>query len=191
MAHILPREKPCIRNIFLYSTQSSIKLVMKSFPLTLIGLFFLQLLYSQAVVPYTTCPDVNIAIARAGTNSDITNPYFLYNVNQLTGAMSQVAGAGFKDPLNTSQNLQVNAVGVNKKDGFIYGLAYDGSVSTARFVRLDKNYGATSFGNIAPPVSATGPISFVNSAAGEMDTSGNYYFTASTASPTAPAPTLD
>ena len=164
---------------------------MKFFTLAISLLFITIFGYTQALVPYTTCPDVTIAITRAGTNADITNPYFLYNVNQSSGVMTQVAGAGYKDPSSPASNIQINAVGVNKKDGFIYGLVYDGTVTTARFVRLDKNYGVTSFGNIAPPVSPTGPLSFVNSAAGEMDTSGNYYFTASTAMSTNPSPTLD
>ena len=164
---------------------------MKFLPLTIISLFFLHLSNGQAVSPYTTCPDVNISIARAGTNADITNPYYLYNVYQVTGAMTKVPGNGFKDPSSPTQNLQINAIGLNKKDGYIYGLVYDGSVSTARFVRADKNYGVTSFGNIAPPVSASGPVSFVNSAAGEMDSSGNYFFSATTASVTNGIATLD
>lgn len=161
------------------------------FPLTIFLLLFNYIGQSQAVSPYTTCPDVNIAIARAGTNATTTNPYFLYNVNQITGVMTLVPGAGFKDPAAPTTNLQVNGIGVNTKDGYIYGLGFDGTTSTGRFVRLDKNYGVTSFGNIAPPTSLTGLMSYVNSQAGDLDTAGNYFLTAYTANATATVPMLD
>jgi hypothetical protein len=61
---------------------------MKAF-LLFLGISFIQLTaFSQATHPYTNCPDVDIAIVRAGTNANVTNPYFLYNVNQTTGAMT-------------------------------------------------------------------------------------------------------
>lgn len=163
----------------------------KLLPLIVCSLLFNFSSRAQAVSAYTNCPDVNIAIARAGDNSATTNPYFLYNVNQTTGAMTLVPGAGFKDPANPSSNLQVNAIGVSKKDGFIYGLTFDGTVSTGRFVRLDKNYGVTSFGNIPSPSSSSGTVGIVNSAAGETDTAGNYFFTGATVNPVLPNPTLD
>ncbi len=54
---------------------------MKAF-LLFLGMSFIQLTaFSQATHPYTNCPDVDIAIVRAGTNANVTNPYFLYNVN--------------------------------------------------------------------------------------------------------------
>lgn len=137
-------------------------------------------LFSQAIVPFTTCPDVNVAVVRAGTNADITNPYSIYSVNTATGAMTLLPGGPLLNPADHSIKMQINAVGLNTTDGFLYGLAFEGSVNTARFVRFDKNYGVTAFGNIAPPTSATGPFSFVNSAAGDCDRANNYYFSAFT-----------
>ena len=139
-----------------------------------------------------SCPDADIAIVRAGTNADITNPYFLYNVNQSTGAMTLVPGGPYKDPLAPMQNLQVNGIGVNRKDGFIYGIAFNGTPTTpsviTRFVRLDAGYNVTDLGIIPPPV-GPGMIGIVNPAAGEMDTAGNYYFSAFTIT-ASPTPTI-
>ena len=163
---------------------------MKAF-LLLLGITIIQSnIFSQATNPYTNCPDVNIAIVRAGTNANVTNPYFLYNVNQSTGAMTLVPGGPYKDPANTTQNLQINGIGVSRKDGFIYGLAFDGTTTTARFMRLDGNYGVTDLGAIPSPASGTGLVGIVNPAAGDMDTSGNFYFSAFTFNPT-PTPTFD
>ena len=156
---------------------------MKKFltPLLIIGLTIINnSLFSQATVPFTTCPDVNVAVVRSGTNADITNPYSIYNVNTFTGAMTLIPGGPLLNPSNPAIKMQINAVGLNTTDGFLYGLAFEGSVNTARFVRFDKNYGITAFGNIAPPTSATGPFSFLNSAAGDCDRSNNYYFSAFT-----------
>jgi hypothetical protein len=130
---------------------------------------------------YTTCPDVDIAVARPGTNADINNPYTLYNVNTTTGVFSQVFGGPYKDPADLTKNLQVNAIGLSKKDGFIYGLTNQSTITTTRFLRLDRTYGVTSIGLIPSPTSPTGTLGFVNSAAGDVDTAGNYYFTAATA----------
>ena len=90
-------------------------------PILSIFLFTQSESFSQALHPYRNCPNVNIAIVRAGTNADINNPYFLYNVNQATGAMTLVPGGPYLDPSNPSANLQVNGIGVNRVDGFIYG----------------------------------------------------------------------
>ena len=164
--------------------------MVKLLPLSAILLLSSIIGFSQATTPYTTCPDATIAIVRSGTNSDTQNPYYLYNVNNSTGAMTQVSGGPYKDPANPSQNLQVNAIGLSTKDGYIYGLTNDPTVTTTRFLRLDRNYGVTVIGNIPSPSSPTGSIGIINSAAGEVDQSGNYYFTAFTANPGSPPGTL-
>jgi hypothetical protein len=58
------------------------------------------------ITPFTNCPDVDVAIVRAGTNADITNPYFLYNVNNTTGAMTLVPGGPYKDPANPTRTYK-------------------------------------------------------------------------------------
>ncbi|HEX7844910.1 MAG TPA: T9SS type A sorting domain-containing protein, partial [Chitinophagaceae bacterium] len=127
---------------------------------------------------------------RAGTNADVTNPYFLYMVNQVTGAMTLVPGGPYKEPSDPTQNLQVNGIGVNRKDGFIYGMATQGTnMLTVRLMRLDSTYKAVDLGVIPPPATGAGMLSIINSAAGDMDTAGNYYFSAFTVNPT-PAPAI-
>lgn len=138
---------------------------------------------SQAILPFTGCPNTSIAVVRAGTNTDITNPYFMYTVNTGTGAMTVIPGGPLLGPGAPSANLQVNGVGLNRVDGFLYGLTFDGTSNTARIVRIDRNYGVTLTPNIAPPSSATGIYGFVNPTAGDCDRLNNYYFTGFTANP--------
>ncbi len=159
-------------------------------PILSMMLFTQTKIFSQASNPYSNCPDVNIAIAREGTNAVVTNPYFLYNVDQNTGAMTLVPGGPYKDPSNPSANLQINGVGVSRKDGYIYGLAFDGTTTTARFMRLDSTYGVTDLGAVPSPASASGLVGIVNPAAGDMDINGNFYFSAFTFNPS-PVPTFD
>ena len=49
----------------------------KILPFCAIALLFSFKSKSQASSPYTTCPNVSIAIARAGLNADVNNPYFM------------------------------------------------------------------------------------------------------------------
>lgn len=158
----------------------------KLLPLITAVLLFTVETQSQAVDPFTTCPEVNVAVVRSGMNADIQNPYYIYTVNTTNGTFTQLPGGPLRNPENPVQNLQVNGIGVNTIDGYMYGLASEGSVNTARFVRFDKRYGVTLFGNIAPPTSLTGPLSFINFAAGDVDRNNNYYFTAFTASSNGP-----
>lgn len=164
---------------------------MKRF-LLILGILLMtrEQLFAQANDPYNECPAVNIAIVRAGGNAAVTNPYYLYNVNTITGTMTQVSGGPYKDPVNPALNMQVNGIGVNRKDGYIYGLASDGTITTARFVRMDKSYGVTDLGSIPSPASGTGLLGIVNPAAGAMDTAGNFYFSAFTINPL-PVPSFD
>jgi hypothetical protein len=41
---------------------------------------------------------------------------------------------------------------VNKIDGLIYGMAFEGSLNTARFVKTDAAYNVTLMGVIQPPL---------------------------------------
>jgi Secretion system C-terminal sorting domain len=131
--------------------------------------------------PLAVCPNVNIAVARAGLNKDTLNPYYIYSVNSTTGAISLYPGGPLLDPANPAKNLQVNAIGVNPNDCFVYGLVYQGNLATAAFAKFNYNYDVTLFGNVPSPTSTTGSLAFVNSGAGDVDKSNNYYFSALTA----------
>ncbi|MES2431178.1 MAG: T9SS type A sorting domain-containing protein [Bacteroidota bacterium] len=139
-------------------------------------------------VPYVGCPNGNFAVARAGNNSGIFNPMSIYTIATATGTPSLLSGP-IKDPANPLLNLQVNGVGVNSVDGYLYGLnaglpSVDLSLPfrpSIPFYRIGINGVAEQVGIIkAPkaPVAAPSNASIINSAAGEFDQLGNYYFTA-------------
>ncbi len=154
---------------------------------------------SALLLPSATfvCPSSNIAIVRAGTNSNDTNPISLYTVDGITGATSFLSGP-ILDPSGLTTNLQVNGLGLNSSDGYLYGL---NSSSTAiltfnnglPFYRVGADATAVQIGNVPGP--AINPMagetqSIVNAAAGDVDRSNNYYFTAATAIATFLPPTL-
>ncbi len=136
--------------------------------------------WTQATQPFTGCPGVSLALVRAGINANTSNPFYMYEVNTVTGAFTQLAGGPYKDPQDPSQNLQANAIGVNPQDGFVYGLSTEATVTTSRLLRLDKAYGTTNLGYLPSPASPLGQIGIINSAAGDMDAAGNYWYTGAT-----------
>lgn len=159
-------------------------------PAAIILLFYTSS-HSQATLHFTTCPNVNVGVVRAGTNADVQNPYYIYSVNTSTGAVTQFPGGPLLNPAAANQNLQVNAVGVNTADGFMYGLETETTGSNPKFVRFDYGYGVTMLGGVVPPTSPTGFLGIVNTAAGEMDRSNNYYYTGVTVNLTPGGYSLD
>src|SRR5882757_6413236 len=132
---------------------------------------------------FTGCPNNNVALVRDGNNNAETNPYYIYNVNTATGT----AGAGTGPILNPADgtNLQLNGIGLNTIDGFLYGIQ-PGSVSNPAqgltnrpFYRVGSNAVAEQVGTLLLPSFQPGEnIGAINAAAGEMDNGGNYYFSA-------------
>jgi hypothetical protein len=176
-----PAPAPLNASVIKLSTPNHQNSMRKNLLFSVLALLFSFHAFSQAVMPYAACPDAGIAIARAGLNANTTNPFYLYDVNATTGAAMQVPGGPYKHPMAPAQNLQVNAIGVNRMDGFIYGLSADNTITSARLLRLDKNYGVTDLGVLPPPASLPFQIGVINTAAGDMDDEGNYWFTAATA----------
>jgi len=153
----------------------------------LLSLFvYIKLFSSAQPIPFTGCPGNNVAVLRAGNNSAVTNPLSIYDVNSLTGSFSLRSGP-ILDPSNPAVNLQVNGLGLNSLDGFLYGINSNSTANLTTntpvpFYRLGANSVAVQTGNLPGPVLAAGETqSFVNPAAGEIDKSGNYYFTGATA----------
>ena len=129
--------------------------------------------------PFVGCPDNNVAVVRQGDNSGTTLPLSIYNVNGTDGSTSLLSGP-ILNPANGT-NLQINAVGLNTVDGFLYGLTANGASTTSNFYRIGANAVAEQVGIMPAPPSGTATfpntaLSFVNTAAGEMDLMGNYYF---------------
>jgi len=156
---------------------------MKIILLALSFVCSLGISYGQASSPFTGCPGVTIAIARPGINAYNNDPVTFYSLNTATGVTTALGGGPLKNPANTANNIDINAVGLNKADGYLYGMN-PGVTATPDFYRMGSNYSIEQIGKLlAPPPSFNGTSSvtgIVNSVAGEFDNLGNYYFTAVT-----------
>jgi hypothetical protein len=131
-------------------------------------------------IAFTSCPNANVAVARPGYNTYNGEPVNIYNVDTTTGAATVLPGGPLLET-NTNKNMDLNGVGLNSSDGFLYGIRDTGTALTAKAMlyRVGANYGVQSLGTIAPPALLAGETgSAVNPAAGAFDTNGNYYFTA-------------
>src|ERR1700761_3083080 len=129
---------------------------------SLLSVFFLSSMAQPMPQPiaFTGCPNNNVAVVRDGNNSAETNPYYIYNINTTTGT----AGAGTGPILNPSDgtNLQLNGLGLNTLDGFLYGIQ-PGSVSNPAqgltnrpFYRVGANAVAQQVGNLVLPSPQSG-----------------------------------
>jgi len=122
----------------------------------------------KVLVPFENCPDVSVAVTRPGFNST-DSPYQIFLIDEF--GTVQASGK----PIH----LQINAFGLNNKDGFLYGLHETADLTKPFFTRVDK-FG--NFENISrltpPPLDASHNLSIINTVAATMDGSDNYYFTA-------------
>jgi len=121
----------------------------------------------KPLVAFDNCPGVSVAITRPGINSTMS-PYQIFLIDE----------AGNLQPSGNPINLQINAFGLNNKDGFLYGMHESSNVTDPFFTRVDKNGNFVDIGKLtAPPGSAT-KAGIINTAAATMDGKDNYYFTA-------------
>lgn len=137
---------------------------------------------------FVGCPNVNTAILRSGTNTPNTGPISIYTVNTTTGTPSLLSGP-ILDPANTSQNLQINGIGLNTIDGFLYGINSGTPtipfsfpiVPAMPFYRLGSDAVAQQLGTLSgPAVAGVENSSIVSAAAGETNLTGTYFFSAAT-----------
>ncbi len=132
---------------------------------------------------FTTCPNANVAVVRSSGSS--SNPVSIYDVNSTTGASTLLSGP-ILDPSSASTNLQINGIGLNEVDGFMYGMFSDepatlSTVPTTPYYRLGANAQAVQLGTLTgPPFTAGDNGSFVIPNAGEFNQTGTYYFPAVT-----------
>ena len=123
--------------------------------------------------PFSGCPGVALAITRPGNNSAITNPVSIYNIDTASGAATFVSGP-IIDVVNPSANLQVNGLGLNTMDGYLYGLNSTGPTTLSltpatAFYRIGANAVAIELGTLSGPAPiAPDNASAVNFAAGEV-----------------------
>lgn len=122
---------------------------------------------ATALVPFTGCPGVSVAITRPGINSTVA-PYHIYTITN-AGAI-QATG----NPITQ----QMNAFGLNSKDGFLYGMHESINFLNPWLSRVDKNGTVVDLGRLSPPAGSGLSLGIVNTAAATIDNKDNYYFTA-------------
>ena len=138
--------------------------------------------FAQVTVPFTGCPNESLAIARSGSNNYAGESVNFYHVNAVTGSSVIIAGGPLKDPANTAVNMDINGVGLNMADGFLYGIQ-PGTTSTPNFYRMGSNYSIEKIGSLPVPeplVSLGENMGIINAAAGEFNTTNAFYYTAVT-----------
>ncbi len=131
-------------------------------------------------IAFTGCPNVNLIVARPGYNSYNNEPLSMYNLDTATGAATLIPGGPVKDQ-STNVNIDLNGIGLNAQDGFVYGIR--DSINTARtaqtaiLYRVGSNYGSYTLGTLpAPALSGVENLAVVNPSAGTFDDQGNYYY---------------
>jgi hypothetical protein len=118
--------------------------------------------------PFVGCPGLSLAITRPGINSG-TDPYQVYQINANNGNIR---------PMGHPINLQINGFGLNRKDGFLYGMHESSDIFGPSFARVDSNGDYIDLGILTPPDGSGNQVGIINTAAATMDGSDNYYFTA-------------
>lgn len=118
--------------------------------------------------PFKGCPGLALAITRPGINSTVA-PHQVYKINPANGAIQ---------PVGHPINLQINAFGLNNKDGFLYGMHEVADIFGPTLARVDSNGDYVDLGKLTPPPSSGSRVGIINTAAATMDGKDNYYFTA-------------
>lgn len=171
--HLLPSKTAGFK--FIHLSITHMKLFSTSLAFALSAMLISPRLKAQSITPFTTCPATTLAVARGGGNVYSNEGVSFYNINPSTGVGTLIPGGPLKNPQFPVLNFDMNAVGVNSNDGFLYGI---NPGLTPRFYRMGSNYGIQQLGVLAAPSVNFPLFSFVNSAGGGFDNTGNYYFTA-------------
>jgi len=117
--------------------------------------------------PFTGCPGVSVAITRPGFNAS-TAPFHIYLIDS----------GGAITPSGNPIDLQINGLGLNTTDGFLYGMHESSNVANPFLTRMDKNGNFENLGTLLAPATAPFHVGLINTAAGTNDDKDNYYFTA-------------
>ena len=119
----------------------------------------------KPLVPFENCPGVSVAITKPGFNNS-TSPYQIFLIDR----DGNVQSSGH--PIN----LQINAFGLNNKDGFLYGLHESSNLSDPFFSRVDKNGDYIDIGKLTGPPNSDSQVGIINTAGATMDGRDNYYY---------------
>jgi hypothetical protein len=127
---------------------------------------------SQAVTPFTGCPDTYVISFKDGTGCTQA-PYNFFTMD-IDG---NITASPF---FTTSDTTEINGFGINKADGFFYGNIYtrvgNSSPCTfyqSRFIRLDANGLQDTLGILKPPAGGT-----VSNALGTVTSDDKFIFLA-------------
>jgi len=115
--------------------------------------------------PFTGCPGVSVAITRPGLNAS-TAPFHIYLIDS----------AGAITPSGNPIDLQINGLGLNTTDGFLYGTHESSNVADPFLARVDKNGIVENVGTLLAPSTTPFHVGIINTAAGTNDDKDNYYF---------------
>ena len=118
--------------------------------------------------PFDGCPGLALAITRTGINNT-GGPFHIYKIKPANGAIT---------PMGHNINLQINAFGLNNKDGFLYGMHEVSNVFGPTLARVDSSGDFVDLDTLAPPPASGNSVGIINTAAATMDARDNYYFTA-------------
>jgi len=111
-----------------------------------------------------------LAITRPGINST-GGPHQVYTIDPSNGNIQ---------PVGHPIDLQINAFGLNVKDGFLYGMHEVSNVFKPTLARVDSNGDHVDINTLSPPTTVGSRKGLINTAAATMDGNDNYYFTAVT-----------
>lgn len=116
------------------------------------------------------CPGLALAITRPGINST-GGPHHIYTIKPSNGDIQ---------PVGHPIDLQINAFGLNTRDGFLYGMHEVADIFNPTLARVDNNGDYVDINTIPLPATTGSRKGLINTAAATMDGNDNYYFTALT-----------
>lgn len=165
---------------------------MKKYILFIPFLFFANTIFAQ-ITPFIECPNINLRFYRSGLHSDPFLGTVMAAFNPNSGKYDSIITYRFGNGCNSRYSLDLNAIGLNTEDGFLYGLRYgnatlnyltittDPKNYNVEFYRAGKNGKVEPLGDINhPPLVSGENLSTINTTAGDIDFSDNYFFIAKT-----------
>ncbi|XZF16490.1 T9SS type A sorting domain-containing protein [Chitinophagaceae bacterium MMS25-I14] len=144
-------------------------------PLLAAGAAMCTVLSASGQTPYNLSSTSFIYVGAAGDNAS-ASPTEIYTT-ATAGSASFSGGT-----VITGTSTKVNGAGLNPLDGFLYAVAFPNTAATnnANLYRIGSDGIATQIGVIPSPSDPSATLTYINTTAGMMDNSGNYWFMAYT-----------
>ncbi len=129
---------------------------------------------TDAINAQTPFPaNITVGIAKPGTNS-ASNNYTIYTTTEPANG-NYIVGTSF------TSDRDINGIGLNSTDNFVYGAAYQGSGNTASYLngvslrRIGQDGVMVDLGYL--PTSGQCSVEFPNFSAGTVGTDNTYFYT--------------